>query len=758
NPDDHNGPAWQLSKQLRDHFHTHPTPALPGGTPRTPRRRTPAPLIHTDPQSTHPGPSNHDSAPTPQHDPVPDTPSASRTATPNNNQPILKPAHLGSIKTLAPEHLDRLKTHLLINPDGIPAHDSQLPTTILNELFNPSSPPTQPEHDTETMMDGAAAQVRRAEKKPVRGDETLLEDRDVSPGPGLIAPERSDSDTGPAAGVRLTEEAGDDHVVLAAERLRHELGEERVRTYSREETDHTSLILTTESSLQDAAVAQPDAVRGMSPPLSAGVGFEIEMPGVNLSNPSRGEVLIQGVDWRLETDDAITVSNLEFVFSPMATAGGIADASADIVGVVARMRQLALQNPSRKFAIADVAGGSIRPVTVIKDDIAIVNDPQFSGRLQVTYGISLSEISSAIDDLLTKKQANSIHAKVKRVREEYMREHSSALTAEASGFIELIIMYLERAAAPSHRGATVHGLFRMMARSDFSSMHDRLLTPESRHQVQRLILRKGENALPELMQCLGIDEAHPVFKKPYEVLFSSDRFAGPTVIEWLHSIVHGRQDGLFKKDLLSPPWGAPTHSGNLDVDYGMGAMGVDEESKLVLFEVRGAPYRPESIPVNGRVLHSLLTEYGKATLYNKSLPTFSGTLHPDVLQIDRIGAAFTGLQTTIKAAGKPDHSFTELQTRMLRNAFIELAQELEIAGSELSETSRILQGPLKATVSHIRKINDEPQGLFDAKNSTWLSNLDNLTSFLGEALWTAGDETGKQPHLDKTVSYLGLAR
>ncbi|MFD9293343.1 hypothetical protein ACFWBV_34870 [Streptomyces sp. NPDC060030] len=34
NPDDHNGPAWQLSQQLRDHFHTHPTPALPGGTAR----------------------------------------------------------------------------------------------------------------------------------------------------------------------------------------------------------------------------------------------------------------------------------------------------------------------------------------------------------------------------------------------------------------------------------------------------------------------------------------------------------------------------------------------------------------------------------------------------------------------------------------------------------------------------------------------------------------------------------------------------
>ncbi|MFD9292758.1 hypothetical protein ACFWBV_31695, partial [Streptomyces sp. NPDC060030] len=146
NPDDLKE-AWQLSEQLRDHFHTHPTPALPGGTP--PQPRPPEPTTgSTGHNHTHAGPS-HNNADTPRHDAVPDDASVSISASSSDNQPNLRPEHLDSIGKLAPDHLPRIKTLLLINPNGIPADDSHLPSNVLNELFNPSSPPRQSEHDTE---------------------------------------------------------------------------------------------------------------------------------------------------------------------------------------------------------------------------------------------------------------------------------------------------------------------------------------------------------------------------------------------------------------------------------------------------------------------------------------------------------------------------------------------------------------------------------------------------------------------------------
>ncbi|MFD9289176.1 hypothetical protein ACFWBV_12890 [Streptomyces sp. NPDC060030] len=71
---------------------------------------------------------------------------ASRPSPQNDTDPIHKglsilPAHLARLSTLAPDDLVRLNTLLRINPNGIPAHDSRLPASVLQELFNSSGPP-----------------------------------------------------------------------------------------------------------------------------------------------------------------------------------------------------------------------------------------------------------------------------------------------------------------------------------------------------------------------------------------------------------------------------------------------------------------------------------------------------------------------------------------------------------------------------------------------------------------------------------------
>ncbi|MFD9293378.1 hypothetical protein ACFWBV_35055 [Streptomyces sp. NPDC060030] len=154
NPDDHNGPAWQLSKQLRDHFHTHPTPALPGG----------APPPTTSDTHNHASPSHHQNEEATPPDTTPVATPQAQTRSPDDTEMALTGrtlthAHLDRIAQLAPHDLSHLKTLLRINPDGVPARTSHLPDHVLHELFNPHTPQPTP-HNTQPDTTHAAARLR----------------------------------------------------------------------------------------------------------------------------------------------------------------------------------------------------------------------------------------------------------------------------------------------------------------------------------------------------------------------------------------------------------------------------------------------------------------------------------------------------------------------------------------------------------------------------------------------------------------------
>jgi hypothetical protein len=130
--------------------------------------------------------------------------------------------------------------------------------------------------------------------------------------------------------------------------------------------------------------------------------------------------------------------------------------------------------------------------------------------------------------------------------------------------------------------------------------------------------------MPPLMEALELrDPAQRVFARPYLRADRNphDRQAGPTIKDWLASIVEGRGEGPLHKDLLSPPPGYPLHSGNLSTDYGMGAMGVDERNGLMLFEIRGAPYRPQHVTMNGQLARAAAAELARAARHNPALKT-----------------------------------------------------------------------------------------------------------------------------------------
>ncbi|CDR06880.1 predicted protein [Streptomyces iranensis] len=403
----------------------------------------------------------------------------------------------------------------------------------------------------------------------------------------------------------------------------------------------------------------------LSPRLTAKVGFELELPGVTVPFYARGVVLFRGKGWRLETDTPddppYTRSNLEFVLDPASDMRQAEDALRQIIAVVGSMRTMATAAPDRRFQLSDLfaAVPGLDPAGVVQDATVTAGNLRFKAVLQATYGTGLEDLADTANDLLVPQEAERLQQRVSEVEEFFAREHGRPLSPRAQGFLRLIVLYLER-------GGAKHGMFRarlvrrhvvtafrLMTRSDFCSIHDGLLDDDDRRDIDALLLPRSGQDMPDLMRALGHSPADRVFREPYEDKDNSLN-EGPTRIDWLHSIVHGRGEGPFKKDLLSPPPGFPLHTGDLDKDFGMGAMGVDAENGRLLFEARGTPYRPASLPLNGIVLPVMAREFAAAMSHNPAL-TRDDTAAAPWPEAVREAVALEGLLeliTTLIGAGR----------------------------------------------------------------------------------------------------------
>ena len=364
----------------------------------------------------------------------------------------------------------------------------------------------------------------------------------------------------------------------------------------------------------------------LSPSFEAKFGLEIEIPSVDASTDAggvalqRGIILLERPHWTLECDDnGGGKYDLEFVTDPLAGEDDVRAAIKEITTLAGAIRARALAG-DMTVRLKDVVNDA-KVDTVLR-----LNDPHMPARLQATYGVGLDHLGMLIDELLPAKQAEGIHRNTGRVADFYAARTGAALPPKARAFVQLINMYLARAQARLPTDGTVHIFFRAMTRSDFCAAFSKLLSPEEQSSVRALLVAPEDlpDGVPMMMEALHMsDPEQRVFARPYNRKdeHPDHRQAGPTIKDWLASIVEGRREGPLHKDLLSPPAGYPLHSGDLSVDYGMGAMGVDERNGLMLFEIRGAPYRPQHVTMNGQLARAAGNELARAGRYNPTLKT-----------------------------------------------------------------------------------------------------------------------------------------
>lgn len=490
-----------------------------------------------------------------------------------------------------------------------------------------------------------------------------------------------------------------------------------------------------------------------SSPLIAKIGYEMEIPGVEVKPfLPRGTVLMEGSGWKLETDADLNnrTADLEFVLAPMSSMPEIEIAMQEITDLVGKMREKALGAPDGEVPLASLTEHG-RQACVLK-----VNDVRFGAVLQATYGVGLEKMADSVDRLLDEKYATAIHAATQKVASHYQEKHGSPLSEASKGFVELINLYLERAKSTMPHSGTVHSLFRMMARSDFCSMYDKLLNDADREQLNHLFLaREGEDK-PAFVAALSLDAGALVFKKPYrsaemeptERGLERKKETGPTISDWLASIVNGRGDGAFRKDLMSPPPGYPLHTGNLDVDYGMGAMRVDEENKLILFEIRGSVHRPRKIPMNEQIKHAVVREYMDAQEYNSSLPAIGNAYSPAAPAY----AALNLIETSYEDLGKVSSMIaaygSELSARSwkgIKSLSLARAQR-SIADAEqalMTEGKLSFAPALKAPLAEMKAVLTRLSGIEDPlldpeRVLSLMQPYEKAREHLEKALWYAG--------------------
>ncbi len=465
-------------------------------------------------------------------------------------------------------------------------------------------------------------------------------------------------------------------------------------------------------SVQDAlAGALPtQAAETTSPPVPAGravalpgaasliaqVGYEIEIGSARV-HPfvPKGTILIDGEGWTMETDrlPPNQIADVEFVLSPSSDLAQIDRALDDITRLVAKMRSCVLGSASRLVALAELdrddAGFRVREEA--RTCWIEVRNVHFPARIQATYGIGLLHLAGYLNHRLPAPFATTILDATHRVESSYRQRARQALPDRVRGFVHLLNYYLECAQRqPVKKVESVHVHFGLYMRSDFCAVFDKLLDDAERAVVRDLLLPAGPLGLPPLMSALDLPADRRVFKFPYY----TQEFAqtvGPTIIDWLISIVNGRGEGVLRKDLMSPPPGYRLPVENVEANYGGGGMGVDEVNQLALFEIRSTPRRTD-LPLNRQTRRSVVREYLDAKQFNSHLRGDGAEYkaieprHRLLCRYDTLYTAYRKLLDVLaktgdaRDAGLVDAAFERLKSR--RRA---LAEEAGMQGADWPE-------------------------------------------------------------------------
>jgi hypothetical protein len=383
-----------------------------------------------------------------------------------------------------------------------------------------------------------------------------------------------------------------------------------------------------------------------------------------------------------------------------------------------------------------------------------IHDFQFGACMQSTYGVGLKDLSKAIDALHPGDEARQIEAQTRRVDQAFAQHHGSA-----RGVVKLICSYLQQAEGGSVKGPA-NAYFTMMARSDFCSIYDHLLEPHEQEAIRSLVLgQEAEGSLPPLMSALGMAEDDRVFRKPYlargDSGVESRMERGPTVKDWLESMVKGCNAGTFRKDLLSPPPGFPVHSDDAPGEgmalkpHGMGRMGVDKANGLVIFEIRANPRRLDSVPMNSQLRRSILREYQEARRFNATLPGLGSRVSDEASNhaiLRWAGNAFMRAKklNNMFARGQPVDLNDPLQNSRRNLVWRDLEKMIEAMRGEPKKTPALQGGGrlpsqgdllLKRAMELQARISTLGEGRDDAEAERLA--LNTAIDAFGKLLWTA---------------------
>jgi hypothetical protein len=376
--------------------------------------------------------------------------------------------------------------------------------------------------------------------------------------------------------------------------------------------------------------------------LVAGIGLELEIGGTRVRPfVPKGTILIEGRGWNLETDKRPNqeLADMEFVVAPMYDWPALERALEEIAALVHQLRERALADKACTVALRDLASDDApyRVLHPFLDTTVQVFDLHLTTRLQATYGVRLDQMHLQLDHVLGEQRAAPVHAATERVAEHCQRLSRAPLLPRSRGFVELLNYYLSCTRVPRNdKFASVHIYFRMLARSDFCSMFDKLLDGAERSQMESLLLAPAPGVAPAFLAALGLAGDAPLFLAPYYGIKYQDE-TGPTIQAWLESIVKGRGAGPLRKDLMSPPPGYPLHAADVDRNYGAGAMGVDQDNGFVLFEIRDTVHR-QDLALNEAMVRAAMFEYVQAAQRNPALAAIDDAFIPVAPRLARIKA------------------------------------------------------------------------------------------------------------------------
>lgn len=295
-----------------------------------------------------------------------------------------------------------------------------------------------------------------------------------------------------------------------------------------------------------------------------------------------------------------------------------------------------------------------------KDDIKItIKDDTWLAAMQTTEGVELSNVP----DYLEQQLGYTNYGAHNQLEQDMSKQGLSNLSASVSGLVRLIIMYL-RAFEDWDGSDSMDGpkaTLTVMARTDFHSMYNSLNAQE---KVEFTSLFKDGNAFKQdnpIKGATGRNMSERVIKKKYlhadKPKYQSGAYSsllgGPTIQEWLESIVAGGWKGRAKDKMSSPEgWSGGAYSMGL---YGMD----DQNNSLALFEMRGSTGNDASMTPEAWSAYA----YGEFFEAMRRDTTLVDDSQPPVQQVAPVQQA----QQLIPVQPIPHHQIVPIPQQILSN-------------------------------------------------------------------------------------------